>query len=288
MYTYKISTLPKRSSEITISVPKEDILKEKEFAFKKLQDELTIEGFRKGKVPKEMAEKHISSETVYQEVLQSVLPKAYEEIVKKESLHPIMNPKIELTKVKENEDWEIKLVIASKPTVNLEGYKEAIKKAKADHKKSDIWVPGKDKEQKKDENAEKQKMLNEVLTALLKAVKFEIADMVLEEELNKRLSQLMDDIRKIGLTVDAYMRSKNTTIEEVTKRYKQEIEETYKLEFVLMEIADKEGIKVEKVDIDKLLNSIKDEKERKIAEQNSYYYASILRKQKTLDYLLSI
>ncbi len=288
MYTYKLTALPKRTDKILLTIPKVDIAKEKETAFKKLQGELAMEGFRKGKVPKEMAEKHISADAIYQEALQSMLPKIYEEIVKKESLQPITNPKIELSKAKEGEDWEIKLTIALKPMVELGPYKDELKKLKADRNKSDIWIPGKEKEQKKVDNEEKQKMLNELLTALLKSTKFDISDMVMEEELNKRLTQLMDDIRKIGLTVDAYMRSKNTTIEEVKKRYKQEIEETYKLEFILMEIADKEDIKVEKADIDKLLASIKDENERKIAEQNSYYYASILRKQKTLDYLLGI
>ena len=62
----------------------------------------------------------------------------------------------------------------------------------------------------------------------------------------------------------------------------------HKIEFILGEIADKEGIKVEKSDLDKLFLNIKDEKERKMAETNGYYYASILRKQKTLDFLTSL
>ena len=57
---------------------------------------------------------------------------------------------------------------------------------------------------------------------------------------------------------------------------------------VKAKISDKEDIKVEKTDLDKLFVNIKDEKERKKAEQNSYYYATILRKQKTLDYINSL
>ena len=42
-------------------------------------------------------------------------------------------------------------------------------------------------------------------------------------------------------------------------------------------------------EIEKLFDwLLTDEKERKVAEQNSYYYATILRKQKTLDYLISL
>ena len=77
-------------------------------------------------------------------------------------------------------------------------------------------------------------------------------------------------------------------MESLKTQFRKETEDTYKLEFVLSEIADKENIKIEKTDLDKLFVNIKDEKERKKAEQNSYYYATILRKQKTLDYLISL
>ena len=77
-------------------------------------------------------------------------------------------------------------------------------------------------------------------------------------------------------------------MESLKAQFRKETEDTYKLEFALSEIADKENIKVEKADLDKLFINIKDEKERKRAEQNSYYYATILRKQKTLDYLISL
>ena len=77
-------------------------------------------------------------------------------------------------------------------------------------------------------------------------------------------------------------------MDSLKAQFRKETEDTYKLEFLLSEIADKEDIKVEKADIDKLFVNIKDDKERKQAEQNSYYYATILRKQKTLDYLISL
>jgi len=102
------------------------------------------------------------------------------------------------------------------------------------------------------------------------------------------LTRLLDDIQKIGLTVDNYLKSKKLTMEQLKASYRKEIEDTYKLEFILSEIADRENISVEKEDLDKLFSNIKEEKERKAAEANSYFYASILRKQKTLDYLLSL
>ena len=127
-----------------------------------------------------------------------------------------------------------------------------------------------------------------MLTALLNEAKIEVSDLVIEEEINHRLTHLFDEIQKIGLTTENYLKSKNLTMESLKAQFKMETEDTYKLEFILAEIADKENLKVEQADLDKLFVNIKNEKERKMAVQNSYYYATILRKQKTLDYLISL
>ena len=62
----------------------------------------------------------------------------------------------------------------------------------------------------------------------------------------------------------------------------------HSLEFALNEIAEKENISVENDELEKLFVSIKDNKERVAAMQNAYYYAALLRKQKTLDFLLGL
>jgi len=293
MFDYKTKKLPKNTIEAVVKIPKSLIAEEYKTSFNILQKDLQVEGFRKGKVPKNIAEKHLPTQTVYQELIRQLLPKVYEEILQKEKIQPIVNPKIDLVKAKENEDWEVKFLIAEKPEVDIKNYKETVLKAKSELKKEDIWIPGKDgvkpdsSEASKSEE-KKQKILNNILSFLLKETKCEIADVIIEEELNKRLTQLVDDIQKIGLTVDGYLKSKNLTMDEMKKRYAQEITDTYKLEFILQAIADKENIRVEKEDLEKLFASVKDLKEKEQAMQNAYFYASILRKQKTLDLLLGL
>ena len=287
MYSYKKEKLPKNTSQLIVEVPKADIKKEEEEAFTRLQQKLTVEGFRPGKVPKAIAEKHIHKDNLYQELAQKMISRIYQEVLTKEGLKPIISPKVDLVKAKEGEDWQIKITVAEKPTITLGDYKKVIKEAKIKAQKSNIWVPGKDKDAKKPEE-DKNKLLNEVLTALLNEAKIEVSDLVIEEEINHRLTHLMDEISKLGLTVENYLKSKNLTMESLKAQFKKETEDTYKLEFILAEIADKENLKVEQADLDKLFVNIKDEKEKKMAVQNSYYYATILRKQKTLDYLISL
>lgn len=291
MYSYKKEKLPKNTLQLIVDVPKADIKKEEDEAFSRLQKNLTVEGFRQGKVPKSIAEKHLTKEVIYQELTQKMISRIYQELVQKEGIRPIISPKIDLPKAKEGEDWQIKIVVAEKPTITLGDYKKIIKEAKEKAKKSNIWVPGKDKTNPpaggKPED-DKNQILNGVLTALLSETAIEVSDLVIEEEVNHRLSHLLDEIQKIGLTTDNYLKSKNLTMDTLKAQFKKETEDTYKLEFVLAEIADKENLKVEQADLDKLFVNIKDENEKKKAIQNSYYYATILRKQKTLDYLISL
>lgn len=293
MLSSTVKKLPKKTFEIIVKIAKDEIKQEYDKAFDQVHKEFSYQGFRKGKVPRTIAEKQISKEVIYNEMVKNLVPRIYEETVKKENLKPIISPKVELLKAKDNEDWEVKFTLAEKPEIELGNYKEEVKKIKKDSsKKEEIWVPGKDKEKeqahdhKKEEN--QQMILNNILTVLLKVIKCEISDLLIEEELNHKLSRLVEDLQKVGLSVDNYLKSAKLTKEQLKDKYSKEITDSYKLEFILAEIADKEGIKVEPADLDKIFANLKNDQEREQAKANSYFYASILRKQKTIDFLTSL
>lgn len=289
MYTFARKNLPKNTVELTVKVPWEDIKKEYDSSFEIIRKDLKVEGFRKGKAPKNIAESKIQKDVVYEHLLRSYIPRVYSEILKKEDVRPIISPKVELTKAKENEEWEIKMTTATTPDIKLNNYKEKVKKAKENVKKSDIWVPGKDKEPtEEDKEKQRQAEFQAALEALLSEATVEISDLVIEEEANQRLSKLVDDVQRVGLTMESYLKSKNLTKEQIMDQIKKEIEDTYKMEFLLQKIADEEKINVEQAELDTIFAGIKDEKEKQAVQGNMYYYASLMRKQKTLDYINSL
>jgi trigger factor len=246
-------------------------------------------GFRKGKVPQELAEKNIDKDKVYSHLIREIMPKIYEDILKKENLHPILSPKIELVKAKENEEWELKIVIAEKPEVKLNDYKKKVQEAKKGLKTDDIWVPGKEeKKDQKDETQKKEKVMNVSLEAVLASATCELPPLLIEEELDRRLTQMVDDVQKIGLTMEKYLQTRNLTLETVKERLTKEITDMYKLEFILQAIADEEKLEVKQEDLNALFSNIKEEKDRKSAEANAYFYASVLRKQKALDFIIGL
>ena len=278
MYTHSIKKLPKNTLEISISIPWKDIQIEYTKAFAVIQKDTSIEGFRKGKAPKEVAEKHIKREDVYNNLLQTYVPSIYSEIVKKENLKPIISPKLDLKSSAENKDWDLVIHVAQVPTVTLGKYKEAVKAAK----KEVAQVTQEDKDK------QKQAEFQASLAATLTAAKVEVSDLIVEDELNGRLARIVDDVQKIGLTMEKYLESKKMTKEDFNNQIREEITETYKMEFVLQKIADEEKIQVEKEELEKMLAAVTDPKEKEAAMKNMYYYASLLRKQKTLDYLSSL
>ena len=278
MYTHSIKKLPKSTLEISISIPWKDIQTEYTKAFAVIQKDTSIEGFRKGKAPKEVAEKHIKREDVYNNLLQTYVPSIYSEIVKKENLKPIISPKLDLKSAAENKDWDLVIHVAQVPTVTLGKYKEAVKAAK----KEVAQVTQEDK------NKQKQAEFQASLAATLTAAKVEVSDLIVEDELSARLARIVDDVQKIGLTMEKYLESKKMTKEDFNNQIREEITETYKMEFVLQKIADEEKIQVEKEELEKMLAAVTNPKEKEAAMKNMYYYASLLRKQKTLDYLSSL
>lgn len=272
--------------ELTITIPWQKVKENFDKLFEKALSYVGVEGFRKGKAPKNLARDKVNKEKVYQEVIKEIIPAFYLKAIKELALHPIISPKIELLKAKESEDWQFKASVCEKPEVKLGDYEKAIRELKKE-KATKIWVPGEDKKQKTENKEQKKVALNEVLEAVLKVTKIEIPEILLEDQVNRMLANLLDEVRKLGMTIDQYLKAKGKTIDQLKAEYKQGAEKTLSLEFVLENIADKEKITVSDKDIDILIDKEKDKKIQKQLKTQKYYLASLLRRQKTLDRLLT-
>lgn len=277
--------LPKSTAVLTLTLPWNEVKKVYEQIIEKAIKEIEVKGFRKGKAPRKLAEKQLDRGKVTRSVLNQVLPQAYAEALKEQDLKPITSPKIEAQAMEENKDWVFKITVAEKPKIDLGNYKEEIKKAKKPTPK--IWTP--DEKGKSDKKTDKKESpLQKVMETLLKTIKTEIPDLLIENETNRLLSQTLEEIKKLGLTLESYLSSIGKTPEILRQEYQKKAEETLKLEFILAEIAEKEKISVEPSDIDEFIKKAPDEKTRKSLEGQRYYLASVLRKQKTIDKVLGL
>ncbi len=238
--------------------------------------EVTVPGFRKGTAPKNIAETHLKKEAVQEEVLKEVLGKAYNEAVKEQKITPIITPRVHVETFEDGTDLVFSAEVCEAPDVTLGDYKDAVSKVTA---KSKIAVPGKE---------DTKPNVNEVLEAVASSSQVEIPKVLYEQEAQRLLSQTLDELKSLGLTLEQYLNSRGKTAEDMKTESENRAKKDLALEFVLRKIADTQNITVEKTDIDEALAGIQDENQKQQLLQNPYFLASIIRQQKTLDYLAKL
>ena len=276
--------LPHNSFELTLTIPAVKIAEAKEKITNELVSEAEIDGFRKGKAPREVVEPKLDQNRVKGLIIEKLLPEFYAQAIQENNLQPIVNPQISLVSVEDGKDWQFKAVSCEKPTVTLGNYKEEIHGLKA---KAKLWVPGKDIKPD-DKESLKSPSLGEFLQVLIKTGKVDLADMLIEEEANKLLSQLLTDVQKLGLSLEQYLANVGKNVETIKAEYAQKARETLSLEFILAEIAEVEKITVTPEEIASAVSKVEDAKAKEQLQKDSYYLSYLLRKQKTLEFLQNL
>jgi trigger factor len=276
-----------------LTIPHQEIQKNYQAVLKETASRTSLPGFRKGKAPLTAVEKEVDKAKLYEQVLKNLLPGIYTNYITSHHLKPITDPKISITSAKENEDWEIDVEIAEKPEVKLNQYQDAIKSVKA---KDSIWTPGKplkpssDTDASKSDDAESQR-LTQIFDVLLRTCTLDLPELLIEEEVNRSLSRLLNQIDKLGLNLDQYLHSLNTTLDKLKAEYRTTAEANLKLEFILAAIAAEQKLTATQKDIDAFIKEVTDPKVRQQITDHPENQASLaysLTKRKVVDYLMAL
>ncbi len=262
---------------LTITLPQAEVKKAWDQEVDTMVKAAKLPGFREGKAPKEMVADKLDTEKIREGVLKQLLPTAYVAAINANEIKPIINPRIQVTKLDDNADWEFQAVTCETPIVTLGEYKPEIQKLTA---KGKILVPGKEEIQKP-KMEDIVKVLVEKNTAL-------IPQILIEGEAERLLAQLLGEIKKLGLTLDQYVASTGKTIETLRKEYEDKARGDIALEFILQKIADSENISINQSEVDEAVAAAKTPEEKEAMQKNMYLVTTILRQQKTLDFLANL
>ena len=118
----KITKLEHGHVQVDVVVDEKSWKDAQDKAFNKLAENVTVDGFRKGKAPKDLVRKKIDMMKVLDEAINSLLPKMYEEILTEDKIRPFARPQVDVTKVSDTE-LEVKFVLVTAPEVKLGQYK---------------------------------------------------------------------------------------------------------------------------------------------------------------------
>jgi len=107
-------------------------------AFNKVNKKAKIDGFRPGKAPRDVYEKNYGKQEIFYEAADMAIKKEYDRIITEGKILPIIEPKIDLVKLDEN-NLEVKFVFVTEPKVTLGEYTNLkVKKEKAKVTKEEV------------------------------------------------------------------------------------------------------------------------------------------------------
>lgn len=119
----QVENLEKNMAKLTIEVPASEFEKALQSAYNKQKKSISVPGFRKGKVPRQMVEKMYEPEIFYEDAANELIPTAYEEELKNCDLEIVSRPTVDIVQIKKGENFIFTAEVAVKPEVTLGEYK---------------------------------------------------------------------------------------------------------------------------------------------------------------------
>lgn len=119
----QVEKLEKNMAKLTIEASAEDLEKAIEKAYQKQKKQISIPGFRKGKVPRQMVEKMYGKAVFYEDAANELIPDAYEKALEECEEDIVSSPKIEVTQIEAGKPFVFTATVALKPEVKLGKYK---------------------------------------------------------------------------------------------------------------------------------------------------------------------
>jgi trigger factor len=117
-----VETLSPTRAKLTVEVPFEELKPSLDAAYKKIAQQINVPGFRRGKVPPMVIDRQVGRGAVLDQAINDVVPQKYVEALQANSLQPLAQPDIEVTKFEDNEALEFTAEVDIRPEITLPDY----------------------------------------------------------------------------------------------------------------------------------------------------------------------
>ncbi|RKJ50890.1 trigger factor [bacterium 1XD42-8] len=119
----QVEKLEHNMAKLTIEVGEDEVEKALQAAYNKNKNKMSIPGFRKGKVPRQMLEKMYGPAVFYEDAANILIPNAYGKEVKESELEIVSQPDIDIVQIEKGKPFIFSAQVALKPEVVLGAYK---------------------------------------------------------------------------------------------------------------------------------------------------------------------
>ena len=121
--SFKVENLEKNMVKLTIEVSAEKFEKACEKAYQKNKNKINVQGFRKGKAPRNIIEKMYGAGVFFEDAANELIPDAYAQAATESGLDIVSRPEIDVVQIGKGEDFIFTAEVAVKPEVELGQYK---------------------------------------------------------------------------------------------------------------------------------------------------------------------
>jgi len=124
---------------LKITLPVEEVAKAFAKAADKINKQVTIPGFRKGKAPRRVLELHVGKDAIKDEAFEIAANKEYKAAMEEHKLVPVADPEIKDSKFEEGQPMDLTLSVTLRPEPELGQYKELdVKKDEKEITEADV------------------------------------------------------------------------------------------------------------------------------------------------------
>lgn len=259
--------------------------------------DMRVPGFRKGKVPRQIAERNLNMEMVEDEAYHKLMADAYPEIIRQTGIEPVDYPKVNILRKEKDQPFAFSVDVAVYPEFKLPQYKGLkVEKKKVDVSEADIDAALKNIQKARGqqestelndafvrslgipdigdmtvfrkmirENMEKNKaeeaeadFRDQILDKMVEQIKVAVPDALLSREIDLMREELRISLERSHMTMETYLKSSNKTEAALNDELRPAAEKRVKAKLVLRQLAKEEKIEVSSVDVDLEFKNIAD------------------------------
>lgn len=117
-----VETLNPTRVRLTVEVPFEELKASLDAAYKKINQQVSVPGFRKGKIPARIIDQRFGRGAVLEEAVNDALPKLYTEAVSEAELNVLGQPEVDITDLKDGEHLNFTAEVDVRPEIVIPDY----------------------------------------------------------------------------------------------------------------------------------------------------------------------
>ncbi|MGW6555596.1 trigger factor [Streptomyces sp. NPDC055051] len=117
-----VETLNPTRVRLTVEVPFEELKDSLDAAYKKINQQVTVKGFRKGKIPARVIDQRFGRGAVLEEAVNDALPKFYTEAVNEAEVNPLGQPEVDIKELKDGELLSFTAEVDIRPAIEIPDY----------------------------------------------------------------------------------------------------------------------------------------------------------------------